>query len=126
MKKIILIIIAVLIFSLSSGIGYAQIELTERELLIQLNEKVTYINESALRIEKNLITTTEKANTLESRVTVTEQGIISLCNKIEGLTGSWNWTLGLFGILIISVTAYIWKGIYGNRKTNNKTNQVSG
>jgi hypothetical protein len=115
MKKIILIILVILIFS---GIGYTQkIELTERELLIQLNEKVTYINESVSRIEKNLVMTTEKANTLESRVTVTEQGIISLCNKIEGLTGSWNWIVRLFATVIIGIFI---KGIYDNRKANHK------
>jgi hypothetical protein len=117
MKKIILIILAVLIFS---GIGYAQkIELTERELLIQLNEKVTYINESVSRIENNLVTTTNKANILEGRVTVTEQSLLSICDRIKGLTESWSWIVRLFATVIVGIFL---KGIYDFRKANHKNN----
>lgn len=120
MKKIILIVLVVLIFS---GVSYAQIELTERELLIQLNEKVSYINEGIIRIEKNLVTTIDKVYTLENRVTVTEQGINSILEKIKDLSSNWNWLLGVFSTFVIGIFIYIFgKGAYVNRKENHKTN----
>ena len=128
MKKIILIIMAVLIFS---GIGYAQVSnLTERELLIQLNEKMIKNSEGIIRIETNLGLFTNRLdivdnriNIVETRMTVTEGNINSLIKQIAGLTGTWNWLLGIFGVFLVSITIYIWKGIYEkNRKTDNTNN----
>ena len=120
MKKIILIVLAVFIFS---GIGYAQrSELTDRELLIQLIEKVNYINDSVTRIEKNFGSISDKIYILESRVTVTEQSIISLLERIKDLASTWNWLLGLFSAFVGGIFIWIWKGVYGNRKKNNKVN----
>lgn len=117
MKKIILIILAVLIFS---GIGYAQrSELTDRELLIQLTEKINYINDSVTRIEKNFGSISDKIYILENRVTVTEQSIISLLERIKDLASTWNWLLGLFATFVFGILLWIWKGNRGNRKKDN-------
>ena len=127
MKQIIVIIVIVLILS---GVGYAQISnLTDRELLIQLNEKINNINEGITRIENRFAMQDNKIDILnnkieivETRVTATEINLNSLCGKVEDLTAIWYWVLGLFGILVISIIVYVWKGIYGNRKANNKVN----
>jgi len=120
MKKIILIVLAILMFS---RIGYSQrSELTDRELLIQLTEKVNYINDTVTRIEKNSSLTTDKVYTLENRVTVTEQSIFSILERMKDLSSTWYWLLGLFATFILGIFIYIGKGVYGNRKTSNKAN----
>ena len=127
MKKIILIIMAVLIFS---GIGYAQgSSLTDRELLLQLYEKVNYINDSLARIETKFVSleskadvAMEKADTLKNRVTVNEQSILSILEKIKELATNWNRLMIVFLTFIFSIFTYIGVGVYGNRRTNHKTN----
>jgi predicted PurR-regulated permease PerM len=120
MKRIILIIIAVLIFS---GIGYMQpTQLTERELLIQLCEKVDYINSGIARIEKTMALNTEKISQLDIRTTINEQNIGSMLERIKELAGTWNWLLGLFATLLLGMFVYLWKGVYGNRKASHKNN----
>ena len=120
MKKIILIILAALIFS---GVGYSQpIPLTERELLLQLCEKVENINSGITRIEKIMVSNTEKINQLDIRTTINEQNIGSILERIKELAGTWNWLLGLFATLLLGMFVYLWKGVYGNRRTNHKTN----
>ena len=118
MKKIILIIFIVLIFS---GIGYTQpTELTEREMLIQLCGKVDFINEGIARIEKIMVSNTEKISQLDIRTTINEQNIASMLDRIKELAGTWNWLLGLFATLLLGMFVYLWKGVYG--KTNHRTN----
>lgn len=120
MKSVILIILAVLIFS---GIGYSQpTQLTERELLIQLCEKVDYINSGIARIEKTIASNTEKISQLDIRTTINEQNIGSILDRIKELAGVWNWILGLFATLLLGMFVYLWRGVYGNRKTSNKNN----
>ena len=120
MKKIILIILAVLIFS---GVSYAQpVPLTERELLLQLCEKVTFINEGIARIENTMISNTEKISQLDIRTTINEQNISSMLDRIKDLANVWNILLGLFATLLLGMFVYLWKGVYGNRKTGNKNN----
>ena len=125
MKKIILIIFAVLIFS---GIGYAQgSSLTDRELLLQLYEKVSFINDSISRIENKFVSienkadvAMEKADTLKNRVTVNEQSILSILEKIKELAINWNRLMMVFLTFIFSIFTYIGVGVYGHRKANNK------
>ena len=86
MKKIILIFLATLIFS---GIGYAQpTQLTERELLVQLCEKVDFINKGISRIEEIMVSNTEKISQLDIRTTINEQNIASMLDRIKELAGT--------------------------------------
>ena len=111
MKRIITLILMMLILS---GIGYAQpTELTERELLVQLCEKVDYINTSLTRIEKAISSNTEKIGQLDIRVTINEQNIGSSLERIKELAGTWNILLGLFATLLLGMFVYLWKGVYG-------------
>ena len=120
MKRIITLILMMLILS---GIGYAQPQqLTERELLIQLCGKVDFINEGMARIEKIMVSNTEKISQLDIRTTINEQNISSMLDRIKELAGTWNWLLGLFATLLLGMFVYLWKGVYGNRRTNHKTN----
>ena len=127
MKKIILIIMAVLILS---GIGYTQgSSLSDRELLLQLYEKVSFINDSISRIENKFVSieskadvAMEKADTLKNRVTVNEQNILSILEKIKELAINWNRLMIVFLTFIFSIFTYIGVGVYGNRRTNHKTN----
>ena len=125
MKKIILIIMAVLIFS---GIGYTQgSSLTDRELLLQLYEKVSFINDSISRIENKFVVienkadvAMDKADVLKNRVTVNEQSILSILEKIKELAINWNRLMMVFLTFIFSIFTYIGVGVYGHRKANNK------
>ena len=121
MKKIILIILAVLVLS---GIGFTQSNPTDRELLFQVIEKINNINESVTRIEKNFTSINDKVYVLENRVTVTEQGIYSILERIKDLSSNWNWLLGVFSTFVLGIFIYIWRGVYG--KANHKTNSISG
>ena len=122
MKKImILIILMVLVFS---GIGYTQkSELTDRELLIQLTEKVNYINDSVTRIEKNFGSISDKIYVLENRITVTEQSIFSILERIKDLVAVWNWLLALFASFVLAIFIWMIQGFWrhGNRKKVNQT-----
>ena len=127
MKKIILIILAVLIFS---GVGYAQgSSLSDRELLLQLYEKVSFINDSISRIENKFVSVEnkadvamEKADIMKNRITVNEQGILSILEKIKELATNWNRLMIVFLTFIFSIFTYIGVGVYGNRRTNHKSN----
>ena len=120
MKKIILIILAVLILS---GIGFAQGNPTDRELLIQVIEKINYVNESVTRIERYFTSINDKVYVLENRVTVTEQGIYSILERIKDLSSNWNWLLGVFSTFVLGIFVYLFgKGTYVSRKANHKTN----
>ena len=121
MKKIILIVLALLIFS---GIGYTQkSELTDRELLIQLTEKVNYINDSVTRIERNFGSISDKIYILENRITVTEQSIFSILERIKDLVAVWNWLLALFASFVLAIFIWMIQGFWrhGNRKKVNQT-----
>ena len=123
MKRIIIVILTMLILS---GICYAQpTELTERELLVQLCEKVDFINKGIARIEETMVSNTEKISQLDIRTTVNEQNISSMLERIKELAGTWNWLLGLFASLLLGMFVYLWKGVYGNRRTNHKNNQIA-
>jgi len=130
MKKLILIIMAVLIFS---GIGYAQgSSLTDRELLLQLYEKVNFINDSISRIENKLVSietkadvAMEKTDVIKNRVTVNEQSILSILEKIKELATNWNRLMIVFLTFIFSIFTYIGVGVYGNRGKNHKTDTVA-
>ena len=125
MKRIILIILAMLILS---GIGFAQgSSLTDRELLLQLYEKVNYINNSLARIESKFTSieakadvAMEKTNVIENRVTINEQSILSILEKIKELAINWNRLMMVFLTFIFSIFTYIGVGVYGHRKANNK------
>ena len=118
MKRIIIVILLMLILS---GIGYAQpIPLTEREMLVQLCGKVDFINEGIARIEKIMISNTEKISQLDIRTTINEQNIVSMLERIKELAGTWNWLLGLFATLLLGMFVYLWKGVYGNNRRNAK------
>jgi peptidoglycan hydrolase CwlO-like protein len=127
MKKIILIIFAVLVLS---RVGYAQgSSLSDRELLLQLYEKVSFINDSITRIENKFVSVEnkadvamEKADTLKNRVTVNEQSILSILEKIKELATNWNRLMIVFLTFIFSIFTYIGVGVYGNRRANHKTN----
>lgn len=145
MKKIILIIFAVLIFS---GIAYVQPQpLTDREILIQNGERInsifSIINQIDVKVDKisekifilesksikletdvsNLLTrnliNVNGIDSLETRATITEQSLLSIGDKLEGLTGSWNWIVRLFAALLIGIFV---KGVFDNRKTNHRVN----
>jgi len=122
MKKImILIILMMLVFS---GIGYTQkSELTDRELLIQLTEKVNYINDSVTRIERNFGSISDKIYILENRITVTEQSIFSILERIKDLVAVWNWLLALFASFVLAIFIWMIQGFWrhGNRKKVNQT-----
>ena len=126
MKRIIIIILAVLILS---GICYAQgSSLTDRELLLQLYEKVSFINDSISRIENKFVSieskadvAMEKADVLKNRVTVNEQSILSILEKIKELATNWNRLMIVFLTFIFSMFTYIGVGVYG-RRTNHKNN----
>ena len=120
MKRIIIVILTMLILS---GICYAQpTELTERELLVQLCEKVDFINKGIARIEETMVSNTEKISQLDIRTTINEQNIASVLERIKELAGTWNWLLGLFATLLLGMFVYLWKGVYG--KTNHKINRI--
>ena len=125
MKRIILITLVILIFS---GVGYAQgSSLSDRELLLQLYEKVSFINDSISRIENKFVSieskadvAMEKADILKNRVTVNEQSIISILEKIKELATNWNRLMVVFLTFIFSIFTYIGVGVYGHRKANNR------
>ena len=127
MKKIILIILAVLIFS---GVGYAQgSSLSDRELLLQLYEKVSFINDSISRIENKFVSVEnkadvamEKADIMKNKITVNEQSILSILEKIKELATNWNRLMIVFLTFIFSIFTYIGVGVYGNRRMNHKSN----
>ena len=121
MKKIILIILVVLI---CSGIGYTQgSSLSDRELLLQLYEKVSFINDSISRIENKFVSVEgkadvamEKADTLKNRVTVNEQSILTILEKIKELSTNWNRLMIVFLTFIFSIFTYIGVGVYTGSK----------
>ena len=123
MKRIITLILMMLILS---GIGYAQgSSLSDRELLLQLYEKVSFINDSISRIENKFVSieskadiAMEKADILKNRVTVNEQSILSILEKIKELATNWNRLMIVFLTFIFSIFTYIGVGVVGNRKVN--------
>ena len=125
MKRIIILILMMLILS---GIGYAQgSSLSDRELLLQLYEKVSFINDSISRIENKFVSieskadiAMEKADIVKNRVTVNEQSILSILEKIKELATNWNRLMIVFLTFIFSIFTYIGMGVYGNSRRNSK------
>ena len=125
MKQIITLILMMLILS---GICYAQgSSLSDRELLLQLYEKVSFINDSISRIENKFVSieakadvAMDKADVLKNRVTVNEQSILSILEKIKELATNWNRLMIVFLTFIFSIFTYIGMGVYGNNRRNPK------
>jgi len=142
MKKLILIILAVLIFS---GIGYAQDNpLTDRERLVQLCERMANIMAIVNRIETKTdfitdkvnilenrivgiegqiddlvrrdVINTDKANKLEIRTQKNEKDIAVFMDKVDTLVERWNILLGLFATLLLGMFVYMWKEVTRRRE----------
>lgn len=138
MKKL---LVLVLVFVAFFSVNYAQTvqPLTDRELLVQLMERVTSIVTTVNKIESKTDFITEKVNTLENKViniqgqidglvrrdvintdkvsTVedkvikNEQDIAVFCDKVDTLVERWNILLGLFATLLLGMFVYMWKEI---------------
>ena len=120
MKKLILIILVVLIFS---GIGFAQVNnLTDRELLIQLYTKVNGIENSLYKITTNNESTQKDISVLDRRVTTNETNFASFCKRFDDLTVRWNTLITVFFASLLGMVVWVVRNSYVIGKENNKSN----
>jgi len=114
MKKIIFGIIIVLLVTSTS---LAQISnLTDRELLIQLNSRMEYIQKTVARIETNSNETSYRMNDIEKRVTKNENNIDIFCIHVDEICSQWNKLLALFVIFISGIFIAIFRTWWTKKK----------
>ena len=137
-KKIILVVIILIMLS-SIGSAQAIQSLTDRELLIQLMERVTSIVNTVNRTENKTDVITDKVSTLENKIVdlqgqidglirrdivntdkvesievraiQNEKCIAVFMDKVDILVDRWNVLLGLFATLLLGMFVYMWKEI---------------
>ena len=119
MKKLILIIIVVLIFS---GIGYAQINnLSDRELLIQLYAKTESIEKAIYNLNSSAELNRRDVFALDKRVTTNETNFAGFCKRFDELTVRWNTLITIFFASLLGMVIWMFRRAYtsGNRKEIN-------
>ena len=118
MKKMIVLII--LIVFASPILGFSQpSNLTDREVLIQMYEKITFIEETVKRINNNSIITGTRVNEMESRITKNEMNISTFLERLKELVARWNALLAMFSTFILGIFVWMWRSV-SYRKNNGK------
>lgn len=94
--------------------------LTDRELLIQVYTKMETIEKSIAKMADSYDSMESSMNLLEKRVTKNEISIATFCEKIDTMSASWYWLLGLFFTFISGIFLIIYKKFWnGNKKVAN-------
>lgn len=111
------ILIILITFAFPISIFSQPSDLTDRELLIQLFEKINFIEESVKRIENNSKDVTTNINLIEKRITKNEINIAGFYEKLGELVARWNTLLGLFVAFITGIFIWMWRKIYNGNKS---------
>ena len=109
MKKLFFVILIVIIFAASMVVNAQISNLTDRELLIQVDSKLEYVQKTVSRIESNSNETNYELSEIEKRVTKNEINIDNFCTHIQDLCDQWNRLLGLFIIFISGIFIAIFR-----------------
>ena len=116
-KMIILIILIIFTFPI---LGFSQpTDLTDREVLIQMYEKITFIEETVKRINNNSIITETRVTAMRDRITKNEMNISTFLERLKELVTRWNMLLGMFSTFILGIFIWMWRSI-SYRKNNGK------
>lgn len=94
--------------------------LTDREVMIQMYEKIIYIEETIGRIDDNSKATDYKIAQTDSRVTKNEMNIDTFFERLKELVARWNVLLSLFATFILGIFAWMWRSV-SYRKHNTQT-----
>jgi cytochrome b subunit of formate dehydrogenase len=89
--------------------------------LIQLFEKINFIEESVKRIENNSENVTVNINLMEKRITKNEISIAGFYDKLGELVARWNTLLGLFVAFITGIFIWMWRKAYNDNKSVKKS-----
>lgn len=118
MNKVAIILMIIVTLSVVNLVSLGQpANLTDRELLIQLNSKVEFIEKSVIRIENHTEDVKYNVNIIEKQVAKNEINIASFFSKLEDLNIRWNALLALFTGFVITIFVWMWRRAYnGNKK----------
>lgn len=119
MIKKIMIFVILMILVLPITVSSQPTNLTDREVLIQMYEKITYIEETTNRINNNQMKSSNKIIQVESRVVKNEVEIKNILERIKELVLRWNTLLGLFATFILGIFVWMWRSV-AYRKNNSK------
>ena len=113
-SRIILIVLTfLLITSISVTVSGQVIEdLTDRELLIQLIEKFSNLEEAIKRIETNSDIVRKEIISFDKRIYKNSMDIDNLSKGHEDTISRWNILLGLFATFILGIFVYMWRKSY--------------
>lgn len=93
--------------------------LTDREVLIQMYEKITFIEETTRRIDDNSHNINEKLVRVEGKIIKNEIEIKNIMERIKGIILRWNTLLGMFSTFILGIFVWMWRSV-SYRKNNAK------
>jgi len=117
-NKIIVIFIAIFLIMFSTTIVMAQPfnNLTERELLVQLNLKMEMVEAAVNKLVDNAVTSQRNIIDLDKRITKNETNIESFCKAIDDIVTKWNTLLAYFLTLLVAVIATLVGRFINGRK----------
>ena len=122
MIKKIIIIILLIVFMLPISVFSQPSNLTDREVLIQMYEKIIYIENAVKKINSNSMIIDGRVTQIENRVIKNEMNISTFMEKLKELVTRWNTLLGMFAIFILGIFTWMWRSV-SYRKNNNKIKQ---
>lgn len=116
-NRIILIILSfLLIVSVSiSATGQIAEDLTDREILIQLIEKFSYLEKAIERIEVNSNAIVGEVISFDKRIYKNSIEIDNLSEGHKETISRWNILLGLFATFILGIFVFMWRRSYSGK-----------
>jgi len=119
-KRNVIVFIMIMLFLTSAVVSvYSQpTNLTEREMLIQLTEKINYIEQTVRRIDENSVDVNEKIYTMDRRVTKNEMDIGGFIERLKELVARWNALIGIFSAFVLGMFIWMWKRSYNGKKSS--------
>ena len=119
-KRNVIVFIMIMLFLTSAVVSvYSQpTNLTEREMLIQLTEKINYIEQTVRRIDGNSVNVNEKIYTMDRRVTKNEMDIGGFIERLKELVARWNALIGIFSAFVLGMFIWMWKRSYNGKKSS--------
>lgn len=115
MKLLIILIFLLMIIININATGQHPEDLTDREILIQLIEKFSYLEKAVMRIEFNSDITRNKVISINREIDKNSIGIINLSEGHKETIVRWNILLGLFATFILGIFTRMWWKSYNEK-----------
>lgn len=91
-------------------------DLTDREILIQLSERLNYLENAIDRIEINSDIVRREIISFDKRIYKNSIEIDNFSEKHSGSIARWNTLLGLFATFILGIFIWMWRKSYNNNR----------